>query len=849
MALALAGAFWIKSTAAGAEGEAIDYLRDLKPLLKQRCYACHGALKQKGGLRLDTAAGLLAGGDDGTVVLPGKPDESRLLARLTTDDPEKRMPREAAPLKPDQIAAIRAWIGAGAPAPDAEQGEDDPRDHWSFRPIEKPPVPAVSAAGGNAIDAFLEAKRAPLSLKAQPEAGRTLLLRRVYLDLTGLPPSAEQLHDERPYETIVDELLESPAHGERWGRHWMDVWRYSDWYGLGAQLRNSQKHLWHWRDWIVESLNADKGYDRMIQEMLAGDELAPGDAATVRATGFLARSYYLFNRTTWLDETIEHTGKAFLGLTLNCAKCHDHKYDPIDMNDYYRLRAVFEPHQARLDAVPGEPDPEKDGLPRVFDDHPGAETLFHIRGDPANPDREKKIEPGVPALLASFAPAIEPVSLPESEWAPGRRDFVRRDRLDRAETAVETARRNLASAGGKAAVEEAKVAAAEAELAALRAAIAADDALETPDRDTRAREASRREGESVAAKARLEILSLETSESKDEKKLKAARDTLAKAEKKTADPKDLAYPPVRGTQKALEGPADKPDTFPATFARVSTGRRLMLARWITSPENPLTARVAVNHVWMRHFGEPLVETVSDFGRQAPEPPLRELLDYLAAEFMASGWSLRHLHRLMVTSRAYRMTSDSAGADAATLAADPGNRHYWRANARRMEAQAVRDSLLSLAGTLDRRLGGPSLDPKSPSSRRGLYFKHSRDDQDAFLSMFDDADHLQCYRRGESIVPQQALALSNSRLSLEQAEKIALRIASTASGADRAAFIETAFETLLARPPQPAERDACEAFWTEMAVLDEVRAAKDPEARVRARLVHGLLNHNDFITVR
>ena len=200
----------------------------------------------------------------------------------------------------------------------------------------------MGKGAGNPIDILLQKNRAVRSLKTQPLAERSILIRRLYLDLIGLPPTRAQLNDQRPWGEIVDELLNNPQHGERWARHWMDVWRYTDWYGLGAQLRNSQKHIWHWRDWIVESLNQDKGYDRMIQEMIAADELAPEDANALRATGFLARNYYLFNRTTWLDATIEHTGKAFLGLTLNCAKCHDHKYDPITHEDYYRFRAIFE---------------------------------------------------------------------------------------------------------------------------------------------------------------------------------------------------------------------------------------------------------------------------------------------------------------------------------------------------------------------------------------------------------------------------------------------------------------------------------------------------------------------------
>ena len=320
----------------------VDYLKQIKPIFAEKCFSCHGVLKQESELRLETQSLMLKGGVSGPAIVPQHAEESLIVERISADEDERMPPAgEGTSLKPDEIALIKRWINQGAIAPE-EKIPVAPQKHWAFQRIEKPKT-------ANSIDEFLRVKRAEHSLKAQPRAERPILLRRLYLDLIGLPPTREQLRDSRPWEEIVDELLASPHHGERWGRHWMDVWRYSDWYGLGAQLRYSQKHLWHWRDWIVESLNADKGYDRMILEMLAGDELAPNDPDVIRATGFLARNYYLFNRTTWLDSTIEHTSKAFLGLTLNCAKCHDHKYDPITQKDYYRFRAIFEPHQVRLD--------------------------------------------------------------------------------------------------------------------------------------------------------------------------------------------------------------------------------------------------------------------------------------------------------------------------------------------------------------------------------------------------------------------------------------------------------------------------------------------------------------------
>ncbi|MCA9147305.1 MAG: DUF1549 domain-containing protein, partial [Planctomycetales bacterium] len=380
----------------------VDYLRDVKPILHERCFACHGALKQESDLRLDTGSLIRQGGASGAAIEPGKAAASLLIERVVAESEDERMPPEGKPLTVDEIAVLKQWIDAGAVSPDDEQPDEDPAQHWAFQLPVQSEVPHTNDPlwSHNPIDAFIAAERERRDLMPVPLVERPVLLRRVYLDLIGLPPTRAQmqafLDDTRDdaYERVVSELLESPHYGERWGRHWMDVWRYSDWFGLGAQLRYSQKHIWHWRDWIIESLNEDKGYDRMIEEMLAGDEIAPTDRDTLRATGFLARNYFLFNRTTWLDNTIEHTSQAFLGLTLNCAKCHDHKYDPISQVDYYRMRAIFEPHQVRLDAVPGQTDFEKDGLPRAFDAHPEEPTYLHIRGDAANPDKNRVITPG-----------------------------------------------------------------------------------------------------------------------------------------------------------------------------------------------------------------------------------------------------------------------------------------------------------------------------------------------------------------------------------------------------------------------------------------------------------------------
>ncbi len=1049
----------------------IDYLTQIKPILSDKCYSCHGVLKQESALRLETRSLMIEGGDSGAAIEPGKPDESSLLHRVSASDGDRMPPpEEGAALKPDEITLLRAWIQQGAAAPD-EEIPLAPQDHWAFQPVQRPADLAGELAHGNPIDALLESKRQAQSLKVQPAAPRSIAIRRLYLDLIGLPPTQEQLRDQRPWEEIVDDLLRSPHHGERWARHWMDIWRYSDWYGLGAQLRYSQKHIWRWRDWIITSLRQDKGYDRMIMEMLAGDELEPNNPEAVTGTGFLARNYYLFNRTTWLDSTIEHTGKAFLGLTLNCAKCHDHKYDPITQVDYYRFRALLEPHQVRLDPIEGVTDFEQDGLPRVFDDHLELETYLHLRGDPKNPDKETKIVPGVPAILDSFAPEIRPITLPYQAYAPGARDYVQRDHLrlarenvQKVESELAAARKTLAelppqepqpaavegslelsenfdgpnpelwelvgdgwqfrdgqlhqtqptrqpfmvrlrkpipadfdltcqytttggttyksvtfrfdqsedgkysnfvytsahtpgpkvqvaySRGGNNAYPpdgrvsnkieigkqyqlrfavrgtlvnvwlddamvlayrlpdrkpdgffslsafdataafdsitirslpedislreaqsepvptptdaetavkqaEAKLAAAKTRLASLAAVIAADNAKYQSGSDEKARAELARKAARLQAEWSKKQAQFELVGQSDDKKVKAAQARLKKADEKLAAVQqgDDQYQTIRASRKALETPAHKEPDYSATYNKTSSGRRLALAKWVASTENPLTARVAVNHVWTRHFGKPLVESVFDFGLRARRPTHADVLDLLAYEFMASGWSFRHLHRLIVTSEAYRLHSSSAGADAATLRRDPDNQFFWRMNSRRMESQIVRDSLLSLAGALDQKIGGPSIDPKNGGTRRSIYFMHSRDQQDTFLKMFDDADLLQCYRRSESIVPQQALALSNSKLSIEMATKIAARIFDSLGGSapepDRQQFIDATFESLLGRLPDPSERTECLRFYQEMEKLLVETDRAQVEQRIRARLVQAILNHNDFVSIR
>ena len=892
------------------------YERSVKLVFSERCIACHGALKQEAGLRLDTARFALAGGDSGAAVTPSDTQRSLILSRVTSQDMSIRMPPEGEPLKTEQIENLSLWIAQGAGAPENEQAEKSPWEHWSFQSPVKPSIPALEPSSDlstlqNPIDLFLEQARRSNGLVAQPSTDRRLWPRRISLDLIGLPPTAQEqsafLADDAldAYERVATRLLESPQYGERWGRHWMDVWRYSDWWGLGAEVRNSQKHVWHWRDWIVESMNEDKGYDQMIREMLAADELYPNDLNKLRASGYLARQYFLFNRTSWLDETVEHTAKAMMGLTMNCSKCHDHKYDPIRQDDYYRLRAIFEPYQVRVDFVPGQVDPEQDGIPRAFDCNLDSPTYVHVRGDDRNPDTTKKMDPSVPAFLlaspSSGPPAetrapfvLSSVALPPEAYDPGSRSFIVESYVSSVDLQIEAATKKLSELDAKigstetssatatttaivskAVLQERTVAAkALAALSAHKQAIPARSAAQqakhkSPDSEEylqAARNASRLERFAASAtadqsfeQAQWDLLQLEEAQAAAEKLDEAKKKVAAATEARDSAMKSIElvseqFTPLVGSIKTRESNLETEESRRKPFPTTSTGRRSALAHWLTHRSNPLTARVAVNHIWARHMGSPLVPTVFDFGRKGKPPTNQALVDYLAMELIDSGWSMKHMHRLMVTSQAYRMSSSALNADAETIRKDPENRFYWRANTGRMESQMLRDSLLHLANVLDLRLGGPPIPAAQEQSfRRSLYYFHSHNEHNKFLSMFDDASVLDCYRRAQSIVPQQALALENSQLALDCSQKISDRIVAMSTKQDGLvsdeSFVRCAFQLILASDPSSAEIEASLRGLNRWKEVGSRLGKATPETLARVNFIHALINHNDFITIR
>ena len=750
--------------------------------------------------------------------------------------------------------------------------EESVQRHWAWQTLRRPTLPELDEGiddcwTHNPIDAFVFAKLNDVGVQPLPRADRRVLVRRVYFDLIGLPPTPQQQRsfladDSRDaWSNLVDRLLSDPAHGERWARHWMDVWRYSDWDGYNNELRGSQRHIWRWRDWIVESLNADKGYDRMIVEMLAGDEIAPTDPDVLRATGFLARNYHNSNRDIWLDATVEHTAKAFVALTINCARCHDHKYDPVSQREYYAFRAIFEPHNVRTERLPGQSNLNKDGVARVFDAKPDEPTYLYEGGNEKMPRKDDPVAAGTPA---AFATPLEyaSVEVPTEAQYPFLRDFVEKEDIGAAE-------RKLANAFQKddadSELKEHAVAAAQEELASLRARWAADKARYgglAEDQDEQTLDHLRRAAvvaEQVAKRANARLVL--TTKQKALAKAEAEKKNVDKARKEVEEAQEIL-------DALADGPGDDASYTPVgkAYPATSTGRRLALARWITRPNNPLTARVAVNYVWMHHFGKPLVENVFDFGLRTPDPVHRALLDWLAVELIDHDWSLKHLHRLIVNSHTFRLASfcDDVQLWQGNRQLDFENALFWRASVRRLEAEVIRDSLLAIGGNLDRTTGGPDIDFRKGESipRRSLYFRHAYEKQMPMLVIFDAAAPTECYRRSRSIIPQQALALANGPLAVDQARWLAKQLSDTHIESEE--FIRAAFATLLCRECTELELGTCLSFLSEQAELlsdvagltqfegaakSRIAPAEDAGQRARENLVHTLMNHNDFVTVR
>jgi len=1090
---------------AARSAEPVDYLRDIRPLLKERCFSCHAALKQEGNLRLDTGDRIRRGGETGAAAVAGKPLESHLLQRVTAKDPGERMPPEGDPLKPEQIERLTRWIAEGVITPAGESEERDPRRHWSFQPVVRPSVPHTpGAAAEHPIDDFIAATLAANKLTRQPPADRRTLVRRLFLDVTGLPPAPEVVEafvaDGRPeaYVELVEAVLASPHYGERSAQLWLDVVRYADTHGF--EVNTQRDHAWPYRDYVIRAFNEDKPYDRFLSEQLAGDALGADEA-----TGFLVAAAVLLPgqigqddaskrlaRQDALDEMIGGTSSAMLGLTLACARCHDHKFDPLTQRDYYALQGFFAgveygdrpiqdaEAQARAAAASAltpqveqlenrlrgfEPDAftgrtllidEEDsqrvttlktkngpgnnpaGTNRGYRDDtgaadrvgnlsgghytwwnnvPGEDVLayapgltgryrlwlswgahgsgVHTRdaryvldrdGDLATRNDQQEIaridqyypagvtsgtteqtplwsglhdagvwdwtpasrlvlrggetgtgitadvivlqDESAPAAggrpLPRFRPPVDPKTNVES-FSPVSARFVR----FRVEETIDSNRHEpcldeleiygpgessknlaLASLGTKATSSGNYSESGSHQLKHIsdgqygneRSWISSELGggwvqIELPqateiDRVVWGRDRNGKYADRLPTRYHVEVsldgaawtevaghadrlprgtpfdavnllLAQQSPGSEGDLPALIAERNRLRAEKQRLETPRLAFAGTfrapdttyvlrRGDPEQREGEIGPavPELFwsaaPGTAAPLppEQERRLQLALWIASPTNPLTARVFVNRIWQFHFGRGIVETANDFGLNGTAPSHPELLDWLASEFVANGWSVKHLHRLILTSATYRQ---GHAVDPAAQALDRDDRLLWRFPSRRIEAESIRDGMLAVSGELSLEMGGPGFDffqqrgglsgfvPVEnfpPAGLRRMIYAHKiRMESTPVFGPFDCPDAGQSTpRRDRSTTAIQALNLFNSPFVARRAELFAARI-ERESPAGAEAKVERAFAVALGRPPSTAEREAC---------------VQTVEAAGLATLCRVLLNSNEFL---
>ncbi len=750
----------------------------VRPVLVNDCFTCHGGKKTCGGLAVGSREALLQGGDRGPAIVPDDPDRSLLVQAIRRTHDEVKMPPKKRLPEP-VVAAIARWIADGAVWPRASTvraaatAETPAPRHWAFEPVRavSPPID-LTGWSRTPIDRFLAARLRSAGLIPAASADRPTLIRRVTFDLVGLPPTPGEidafLDDPRPdaYARLVDRLLASPHYGERWGRHWMDVAHYADTAGDNADYPVPE--LVRYRDYIIDAFNRDVPYDQFVREQLAGDILARGKsgdeyAKSVAATGFVALSrrygtgpYELWHLT--LEDAIETTGRAFLGLTLRCARCHDHKFDPVSQRDYYSLYGLF------------------------------ASTSFPWAGS------EETQSKGFPRMR--FVPLVEPA---------------------RAEPALK----------------------------AYRVRLAELDRLIPELESTKPRDA--------AARQKLASLKAEQSRLKRTSLPPEMPGAYAVTEGKPTD-----VPLQRRGEPGNPGPvvphgvprfAFLAGPAPPPMAAGSSGR-LELARWLTSPEHPLTARVMVNRIWQGHFGCGIVATPSNLGVRGEPPSHPELLDWLAARFVASGWSVKAIHREIVLSSAYQLASpDDPKADAI----DPDDRLLWRFPRRRLDAESLRDAMLAVSGRLDP--SRPGRHPFPPiedwhwtqhnafksvyaSNHRSVYLMTQRLVKHPFLSLFDGPDtNTSTDVRGRSTVPLQALWFLNNPFVDDCASGLAGRMIATAD--DPAGRIRAGYRLAWGRAPDPPELDRALHYIRGAGAVATDRDAWTSLARV-------LLTANEFL---
>ncbi|MDF1657316.1 MAG: PSD1 and planctomycete cytochrome C domain-containing protein [Verrucomicrobiales bacterium] len=753
--------------------EAIKFFEtNVRPLLAAECYECHGADKEKAGLRLDHRDFMLEGGETGPALVPHEPKASLLVEAIRRGDPDFSMPPKKA-LTEQQVAILEQWITMGAPWPDEKVTEVERDEHgftaedrewWAIQPVAEVTPPAANEGWvKNEIDNFISRKLKENHLEPSREADPRELVRRLYFDLHGLPPSVEQSNEfvkafnanpDGAIADVVDELLESPHYGERWGQHWLDVVRYAE--SDGYRADEFRPGTWRYRDYVIESFNENKPYSEFVREQLAADELDRDDPETLIATAFLRLGIYEWNQRNaemqWdliLTEMTNVTSEAFLGLGMGCAQCHDHKFDPILQKDYFALQAFLN-------------------------------STWWPESEPLATPREKaEFERKEEEWRKAAAPVLEKLNAITSDRKKRNVDFV----VGQFPEKVQQFYRKPA----------AKRSAYEEQIAQLVQ-----------------RQVDHGEGR----------LDFEKDFGKDEVKLEQYK-TL-KAELATFDhlkpsplpaafiTTDVGIDPgetffkSRGERVSVE-PAfltlmdsKNPDITPTSR---TTGRRTALADWIASESNPFSTRVIVNRIWQRHFGKGLVSTPNDFGRLGDPPSHSELLDWLTNKFLEGGWKLKPLHRLITTSATYRQTARREPMTDEAIT-DPENRLLWRFPPHRLDAEQIRDAKLAISGELDRKTGGPSVDGSAP--RRSIYVKKRRNTKDPMIGGFDSPSGFSSApTRITTTTPNQSLMIVNGEWTMKRASSFAKRLIAGRSKVE-AAMIHDAYQSVFGRAPDKNE---------------------------------------------
>jgi mono/diheme cytochrome c family protein len=891
--------------------------RQIRPLLAEKCFSCHARGQKKGKLSLESRAGIMAGGESGPAAVAGKPDESLLISAITHSGDVQMPPDDK--LSDREIAAVKHWVELGLPWPKGDAGPstairadgvitEQDRKFWSFQPVQNPSLPAVQRSDWprQALDHFILNRLESEGLQPVGEADRRTYIRRATFDLLGLPPSEEEVAafvsdaGSDAYERLVERLLDSPHYGERWARHWLDVARYAEDQAHTFEARRYASG-YRYRDWVVDALNRNMPIDRFLMEQIAGD-LLPSDDRMQRlpALGFFALGpvYYADAgcapkaKADEYDDRIDTLCRGMLGLTVSCARCHDHKFDPIPTKDYYALAGVFA--STEYNETPLAP-PE---VVKAYDDAQAQVKQAEQQHKEAEAAESRKLGESFASLTAQYltaawrvqnrqkvepgykaASAVEGMELKEfvlERWL----QYLASDQAKKNATlktwfellGSQDAKQDLS---GDAASVEAVQRAAETIQAALSAAIEERRAAEAKHREQLA---ALKEGEKPPEKPALagetaELLKelIDNNKSpfaipKDrlEKLLpEESKQVLAKARQAIEDLKKASPPKYPIAHSLTEGkPAnskvhlrgnhkDLGEEVPRRFLSILSpsesppftqgSGRLELAQAVANRDNPLTARVFVNRVWQHHFGRGLVGTPSNFGLLGERPTHPELLDHLASRFMASGWSLKQLHREIMVSATYRLASTS---NPANHERDPDNRLLWRANRRRLDVESWRDAMLTVSGNLDFTLGGPSMELSSNNNRRTLYAVISRHELHPLLRLFDFPDaNLTSERRTMTTVPMQQLFVLNSEFMVAQSRAIAVRLQQK-NLPDDEARVDQLCRWVLGRPASESERRLGREFIGKS--LPEGVSATEVKLGRWEQLSQALLSTNEFV---